>query len=419
MNITKAVDIDVRNVKKKAAYIKLLKAFSPIQGSPSDILQNLGSFSVNAAVKLHSPYTGMRQLWSPAMLVICIALDAVKCIRRHCFGYHKYPKWTRDTFQAGLAKVRSAWRFQLNRVKMRGPTSVELIENFHYNWDFWSDVTFDDAPEASEAAYRALKLKLHGKARAKLRSDSNERVRVMEVKRKAGQLRHVILGLFGPVKASYNLQTLVHEGEILTDPEVIALNVKEHFVEWFRDHSGSSDDSLSPWMDHTTTKEEFLLRFCDASIPSWVTDILWDSMKTKVLPVESDLSLIGTPTLVEFTNAVNHVKLHSAGGMSGLTYNMIKCWSEVMVLHAYEALVSLWDDKLIPDYWKWKWLVPIPKVPNPTINDLRLLALVEVLERFGLAYLLDVSPCDGSLLESLRRLNTGSDPVEGRTRLLL
>jgi hypothetical protein len=41
----------------------------------------------------------------------------------------------------------------------------------------------------------------------------------------------------------------------------------------------------------------------------------------------------------------------------------------------------MWARKEIPDHWRWRWLVPIPKVPNPTLADLRPLSLIEPLRK--------------------------------------
>ena len=52
-----------------------------------------------------------------------------------------------------------------------------------------------------------------------------------------------------------------------------------------------------------------------------------------------------------------------------------------LITAIYQALAALWADKATPDSWKWRWLVPIPKVPSPSLGDLRPLSLVEVLRK--------------------------------------
>jgi len=42
----------------------------------------------------------------------------------------------------------------------------------------------------------------------------------------------------------------------------------------------------------------------------------------------------------------------------------------------------MWADKHVPDWWKFRWLAPIPKDPaNPTVTELRPIMLLEVLRK--------------------------------------
>ena len=49
----------------------------------------------------------------------------------------------------------------------------------------------------------------------------------------------------------------------------------------------------------------------------------------------------------------------------------------------YSAMVLFWKDKSIPDSWRWRWLIPIPKKPEevPQLKNLRPLMLVEALRK--------------------------------------
>ena len=44
-------------------------------------------------------------------------------------------------------------------------------------------------------------------------------------------------------------------------------------------------------------------------------------------------------------------------------------------------LVDNWSNNAIPEDWKWRWLLPIPKVPDPTLSQLRPICLLEVLRK--------------------------------------
>ena len=73
------------------------------------------------------------------------------------------------------------------------------------------------------------------------------------------------------------------------------------------------------------------------------------------------------------------MQLH--GGMSGLTYDLARHWPDSLVESVYTLLLDAWQKAEIPDSMKWKWLVPIPKKENPTVKQLRLIVLIEVLRK--------------------------------------
>ena len=67
--------------------------------------------------------------------------------------------------------------------------------------------------------------------------------------------------------------------------------------------------------------------------------------------------------------------------MSGLTYDLARHWPDSLVESVYTLLLDAWQKAEIPDFMKWKWLVPIPKKENPTVKQLRPIMLIEVLRK--------------------------------------
>ena len=81
--------------------------------------------------------------------------------------------------------------------------------------------------------------------------------------------------------------------------------------------------------------------------------------------------------------------MDSAPSVSGLSYNMIKLWPPAVLTTAYDALTTLWATMRVPDYWRWRYLVLLPKKPCPSLNDLRPLTLVETLRKIWVAIFVD------------------------------
>ena len=100
--------------------------------------------------------------------------------------------------------------------------------------------------------------------------------------------------------------------------------------------------------------------------------------------VHADLHplLHAAPSFEKFAAIVKSKQGNSSGGPSGLQYKHIQHWKpERMVAEAYECLVRMWQDRSIPDSWKWKWLVPIPKNSSERLQDIRPIMLMEVLRK--------------------------------------
>jgi hypothetical protein len=97
-------------------------------------------------------------------------------------------------------------------------------------------------------------------------------------------------------------------------------------------------------------------------------------------------SLLTPVSFESFSEAIDRTKRDSAGGISGLTYNMMRCWSVKTRKSIYEMLVECWTKGTVPDYWRWRWLVPIPKKADP---ELRPLMLLEGLRKIWVATMSD------------------------------
>ena len=60
---------------------------------------------------------------------------------------------------------------------------------------------------------------------------------------------------------------------------------------------------------------------------------------------------------------------------------MMAEWPQEIMEAVYKALCKLDESSTVPLYWKNKALIPMPKAPNPTLEQLRPLMLIEVLRK--------------------------------------
>jgi hypothetical protein len=68
--------------------------------------------------------------------------------------------------------------------------------------------------------------------------------------------------------------------------------------------------------------------------------------------------------------------------MSGLSYRHLKALPEDLHKATYQMLCTLWPTQHIPDFWKQRWLVPLPKTTElSNIEDLRPICLLEIFRK--------------------------------------
>ena len=91
-------------------------------------------------------------------------------------------------------------------------------------------------------------------------------------------------------------------------------------------------------------------------------------------------------TEADYAAALNSNGNTTVGGVSGLTYAMMKAFPPDVTAHVVHAINALFLARNTPNFWRWRWLCPKPKVTtNVTLADLRPLVLVEVTRKIAVA----------------------------------
>ena len=98
--------------------------------------------------------------------------------------------------------------------------------------------------------------------------------------------------------------------------------------------------------------------------------------------VSKDLeeALIPSPSFAEYQSVLKEKTGASEGGLTLCTYQMMKTWSPKYLKASYLCLDEMWKHRYVPEWWKWRWLHPIPKVQSVVLSleKLRPIMLVEV-----------------------------------------
>eukprot|EP01041_Mallomonas_annulata_P001235 gene1235-biopygen592 len=217
--------------------------------------------------------------------------------------------------------------------------------------------------------------------------------RKREEARQQGQIRKVIQSLMSNVdlkkkqRNQYDMQELrtgTSEAPTVTvDPAEIHAVLTEHFREWYampeRAGPGLHTTELD-WQRLFGDREYFLAHTADTHVPDIYRNIAYDALQVEGSETVRDTlqeEFQQTPTMDEFLDVVSRCPKKSAPGPTGATYAMIKAWPAETLKMAYQSLALMWEDRHIPPWWKWRWLLPVPKKPSPALGDLRPLTLVE------------------------------------------
>jgi hypothetical protein len=111
-------------------------------------------------------------------------------------------------------------------------------------------------------------------------------------------------------------------------------------------------------------------------IPNHLTNTIWvqEEGRTKLQEVFTQ-----PPTYEDYLNAI---KSHKKTAMTGFSYQHLKTLPEDLRKATYQMLCTLWPTQHIPDIWKQRWLIPLPKTDElNNIEDLRPICLLEIFRK--------------------------------------
>ena len=221
------------------------------------------------------------------------------------------------------------------------------VPSVHTTWEEWR-ILFPDIHHAAESLEKLKKLNTN-KRRSELRAVHGGRMCRAQEEADAGRLGGVIQNIMGRRKG-FKMESLLIDGVLTADSNIISSAVTKFFEEWFaRSEEESDRDKKIAHIISSGNRSEWDLISVEMSIPSNVSEKIWSGFQKRVLPAEAvsegaDLSLM-RPAREEFGAYIKTLNPSSAGGMSGLTYLMVKLWPTEILDHAYRCLDETWLTK--------------------------------------------------------------------------
>ena len=191
----------------------------------------------------------------------------------------------------------------------------------------------------------------------------------------AGKIGAIIKSVMAR-SSTFSLDIIYGKDDNTIDADEIARIVTEFFALWF--NSTDDDDARDAEVAKCTkevNEEEWRSLASKLNIPWQDAKEVLNGMVDKPISEEARIEGLGldtyTPSLEEFNDYIKRLNPRSAGGPSGLTYLLVSCWPANVRERVYNAISKAWTDRTNVPGWGRRWLQPIPKIEEPTLDDLR------------------------------------------------
>ena len=291
------------------------------------------------------------------------------------------------------------WKKQLTKVLCKSANSdatLHEILSAHadcYGFLYWGDKTLHQTRHIIGIAYIETKKRLHSRRSRDMRKGFSSKIKQMEENCSIGKLKETISYVMGPKRKYYNFKELLVLGEPINDQKEIHESITAHFEDWFSANpdTGQISNDINAYTDLMLPWPNFQQRFSKSKISDPLLLTLHRALNSGPSPEKLNImneTLRKIPSIIEFRAVIEHAKNGTAPGLSGLTYTVIKLWPGVLVDFVFEQLSILWSTNSYPNHWSDKWIAPIPKTTDPTLESLRPIALLEVLRKLWVAIII-------------------------------
>ena len=335
--------------------------------------------------------------WSPYAVAGKTHLNVLTEIRRHLQGMHNRHRWRTDAeIGAGIKSLMDKWQVRVGKLDWKDKAIPAAVWGTGLTPREWCSMVVNRKKllQRCKTDYALVRKTLHGRRRQSACASISHAAWTREQKLQERKPWEVINSMMGNSHKNFAIEQLALPPIILASGEkapMSAEQVHRGVTDHIRDSYklvlgllGQPDlvNGGAGW-DIAQSKEDFQRLYGDLrakGAPVW--QALTSAPRSHL--VHNDLSRIfeTPPTLAEFQKAIKDRNGHTSGGVSELSYNMVKEWPEDLTRIVYELLVEMWTDRYIPSWWRWRWLVPLPKKPTaPTLDGLRPIMLIEILRK--------------------------------------
>ena len=179
------------------------------------------------------------------------------------------------------------------------------------------------------------------------------------------------------------------DGEVISDESIIHSHVSMYYASALSFHTDIPDENLcgsntTCWRDFELSNVDFRVKASSQGIPDEISDQIWIALQRRPETpemIDFQNSVMLPPSIEEFISSIKMRPYNSAASISGCSYNQIKRWPSSWITLVHCSLCELFVSRRTPEQWKWRYLVLLKKVSNPTLRETRPLMLYEALRK--------------------------------------
>ena len=363
---------------------------------PTEILEEITRQSVDIVQKATSAIKPNWNVYSPQAHTSYLELKYVRKMALCCLSpNHNDIKWTKANFNIKLKLLIKDWKIQLKKHTRKNDQLYQELYKLNvesYGIQYWLDKSLNDIKLQVKDALITIKKRLHCQRRKSMRMRFSEKVREIERERKEGRIKALINLVLGSKKKSGTFDCIIKDGQVITNEFEVATETKDFFENtWFKalpDDGTHISNNINDWTIFEKTFTEFQNHFSAANIPEDIMHTLHEAIqqqpsdeKKQALTAE----LNRKPTIEEVDVTLKKKPANSAGGWTGMTYNMRKLWPRELQIDVFNLLLILWESDIIPSYWRVEMINLIPKGARPLLEQFRPITLLEIERKLWLS----------------------------------
>ena len=341
-----------------------------------DLLQSISRQTVEAVPrqpKAKLNRSTFKDGWSPYAVAGKIHLNVMVEIRRHLQGSCNRHRWrSNDEITRGIEKITDNWQSRVGKLKWKDKVIPAAVWGTGLTPREWCSIAINRKKIVNQCKldFALVRKTLQGRRRKQARGEISHAIWTRERKLEEKKLGEVIDSMNGRSYKNFAIEKLDMPPIILASgerapmtSEQVHRGVTTHICDSYKLVQGllGQPDMVNGGVDWdmAQSKEEFQRLYGDLRNQGAPVEQVWSALTAapRSQLVHRDLTRIfeTPPSLADFQAAIKARSGHTAGGVSELSYNMVKEWPDELIRIVYDLLVEMWTDRYIPSWWRWRW----------------------------------------------------------------